>query len=552
MQTRHKGEGVNLDAIRAELARRGVMTTTVTKEEREEKQEELKRCIIDPAYWISNYVFTYDPRLAEPFIKFKLFPRQEEMVHWLELRQDTRSSGCVEKSRDVGATWIISAFLLHRWLWYEGFAGGVGSRKLEYVDNIGDPKSIFEKLRMILRKLPNWMMPYGFEWKKHSLEGRLINPAMQSSIIGEGGAQIGRGGRTSMYVVDEFNYLEKPDLAEAALRDNTNVVIYVGTPNGLVGIAEKRKTLPLFTFHWKDDPRKNTWKREDGLTGQGPGAPVGAIYPWYEEQKIAHRGSEWILAQEIDIDYLGAGHPRFDRTYLAEIQQEQPAPLYEEMPWNSSWSATVKTWKEAKHGRRYAIFVDVAEGESEPKGDPDYSVAHVYCLTDWEQVCTYRGRPDTHTFAVDLAALGELYGGADIVIERTGPGLSTLKTLTDEIAYPSVWHTVRSDESAVAGVISGAKFKQESEAELDGIINDMKQGFPGFVWNDPNTIDEMLHFSIKPNGKASAEAGYHDDEVTCCKLASIYLPQMMNRKITSIPHDPPKPKVCYGQVTRRR
>lgn len=540
----------NLQQLLGEIHRRGIPVSYVPPDERKGQQDELIKCIEDPVYWIRKYVMTYDPRLPDPFVPFNLYPRQEEMIRWMEERQLRQEPGCIEKSKDVGATWLICAFLLHRWLWSEGFAGGLGSRKLEYVDNLGDPKSLFEKVRMILRKLPAWQIPLGFDWRRYSKECSLINPSMHSSLIGEGGSQIGRGGRTSIYVVDEFNYLEHPDLAEASLRDNTNVVLYVGTPNGLVGIAEKRSVLPTFTFHWKDDPRKNGWVAGE-KKGNGPGAPEGAIYPWYEAQKEKHRGSEWIVAQEIDIDYLGAGRPKFDRTYLDTLLKTLRDPIMVEEPWSSAWQGTVKTWKMPDPKGRYAIFVDVAEGESEPKGDPDYSVAHVYDLANWEQVATYRGRPDTHMLAIDLAALGETYGFAELIIERTGPGLSTLRTLLDEVGYPCVYHTALSEDNAKPGFMATAKSKSDSEFELEGIIGDMREGFAGFKWNDKNTLTELMHFSIKPNGRAEAEPGFHDDEVTCCKIAALLLPQMATLRYRE-PISPVEGQNYYGNLSRGR
>ena len=37
-------------------------------------------------------------------------------------------------------SYVVLGFYLHRWLFVEGFAGGVGSRKEDLVDKKGDPK----------------------------------------------------------------------------------------------------------------------------------------------------------------------------------------------------------------------------------------------------------------------------------------------------------------------------------------------------------------------------------------------------------------------------
>lgn len=505
------------------------MTEAVDIESPEDvSDEEKERVRADVVHFVRNYCQLYDPRLEKPYFPFDLFPIQEECLRWLEERLGLGESGCLEKSRDVGASTLLCAFLLHRWLFREGFAGGVGSRKLEYVDNPGDPKSLFEKIRFMLRRLPWWMMPKGFSWDKHSFEGRLLNPATGGSIIGEGGAHIGRGGRTTVYIVDEYNFLERPDLADAALRDNSNTIIYTGTPNGLVGIYKKKSFLPTFTISWRDDPRKDE--------------------SWYQKQVDKHRDSPWIVKQEIDIDYLGSGSPKFNRDVLLKLMEACPDPMMVE---DSPWSGEVKTWRQAFKGGEYVIVADVAEGIQSESGDPDFSKAHVYDLRNWEQVCRYHGRMETHEFAVDLAALGELYNSALVVVERTGPGLSVLSTLTEECSYPNVWHTVLGENNSRAGWMATARSKKQSDDDLASYIGDMKEGFASFVWNSKETLEELFHYVVKPNGRCEAEPGYHDDEVSCCRMAADILPQLsvnrydkqyLNRAL----EQPPKPRVLYG------
>lgn len=526
---------LTLEAAIAELKKRGKEVEIVSEEEKVRRRAELLKCAGDCAYFIKTYCKTYDPRLLDPFVPFDLFARQEDLVRWLDERLSTQTGGVVEKSRDVGVSWVICAWLLHKWLFWNGFAGGVGSRKLEYVDSKGDPKSLFEKFRMMMERLPSWMIPPLFEKKKHDLECRLLNPAIHASITGEGGTDIGRGGRTTAYLVDEYNYLEHPEMADAALRDNTNCPIYVGTPNGLKGIYEKRDTWNCFRFHWLDDPRKNV-KDADGT------------YPWYERQKHNHRDQPWIIKQEIDIDYLGSGHPAFDRVHLVTILEKvkREKPIMEEVPGQSAWAGEVRTYKHPEQYARYLIVADVAEGESRlTNGDPDWSVAHVYDCETWEQVVTYRGRCDVHAYAVDLATLGEMYNYAEICVERTGPGIATIKTLTEEIGYPGIWGEYSPNGNIKHGWMATAKSKATAESELGSIIADMKEGFDGFIWNDPRTVEELIHYAVLPTGRTEAEPGWHDDHVSATRMAALLLPGMTTRR-KMLPTKPPKPVVTYG------
>jgi hypothetical protein len=248
-----------------------------------------------------------------------LFPRQEEFLRWLEERERLKEDAAVEKSRDMGVTWLCAGFLIHHWLFHPGFKGGIGSRKEILVDRLGDPDSIFEKMRILLRNLPKWMLPAGFNWKKHDSELKLLNPDTQASITGEAGDNIGRGGRNAVYIVDEAAFIDHPQLADAALSQNTNCRFYVSTPHG-GGLFSQKCTsgqMPVFRLHWKDDPRKNAWELVDklgatvdyGLGGSSapelipPGCCV--IYPWYEREKARLRDPV-AVAQELDIDHTAS------------------------------------------------------------------------------------------------------------------------------------------------------------------------------------------------------------------------------------------------------
>lgn len=234
------------------------------------QRQEMERCKKDPIHWINSWVTTYDPRIEDPTkreMPFKLFPKQEELVLWLRERRRLKQDGVIEKARDSGVSYVCLTNALHCWLFEDGYKAGVGSYKEEKVDRLGDPDSLFEKLRMIMRRLPAWMKPKGFKEREHMLQCRLMNPANGSIIIGEIGDNIGRGGRNLEYYVDESAFLDHPDLAESSLSGNTNVRFDISTPNGIGNwYYRKRHSLPeqqVFTFTWGDDPRKDeAWKQK--------------------------------------------------------------------------------------------------------------------------------------------------------------------------------------------------------------------------------------------------------------------------------------------------
>lgn len=245
----------------------------------------------NPARFISDWGMTYDPRNAEidqpTTIPFVLFVKQVEFIGWLHDLWRGRRDGLCEKSRDMGVTWLCVWFAVWLWLFYPGTVSGFGSRKEEYVDKIGDPKSIFWKARQAIELLPEEFQPAGWSVDKHAPYMRIVNPENGSTVVGEAGDNIGRGNRTSIYFKDESAFYEHADAIDAALSQTSNCKIDVSTPNG-AGNAFYRKRhggrIPVFVFDWKDDPRKDK--------------------EWYRKQLESL--DKVIVAQEIDRDYEGS------------------------------------------------------------------------------------------------------------------------------------------------------------------------------------------------------------------------------------------------------
>lgn len=254
-----------------------------------------------PGDFIMHWMDTFDPRKTEnKWMPFVFFIRQGEFVSFLhECRQDGQS-GLVEKCRDAGATWIACGYSVWSWLFIENDAIGWGSRKQDLVDKLGDADSIFEKMRLIINRMPDIWRPDGFKVREHATFMKLINPANGATISGEAGDNIGRGGRKALYFKDESAHYARPELIEAALGDNTNCQIDISSVNGLNNVFHRRrengvdwtpgKKIPsgktrVFVIDWKDHPNKTQ--------------------AWYDERraKFESEGMLHLFAQEVDRDY---------------------------------------------------------------------------------------------------------------------------------------------------------------------------------------------------------------------------------------------------------
>lgn len=291
---------VRLPEVMTEMTRRYYYKAAIEQNELS-IQAELYKCRNDPVHWFNNWIWTYDPRgmaFGLPAnIPFVLRPKQVELVAWLEERESTQTHGLIEKSRDEGMSYVVLGFFLHRWLFVEGFAGGVGSRKEELVDKKGDPKTLFHKFRDMFSKMPQWLKPKDFVEKVHDNYMRIINPDNGATITGEAGDNIGRGGRTTIYFLDEWAFVERQEAVDAAISQNTNVHIKGSTPNGIGDRFHQDRfsgRYAVFTMPWRDNPDKNWTVRYNGKV----------IYPWYEKQLATL--DDVVLAQEVDINYAAS------------------------------------------------------------------------------------------------------------------------------------------------------------------------------------------------------------------------------------------------------
>lgn len=244
----------------------------------------------NPAQFIIDWGMTADPRNVErglpASIPFLLFPKQEEWIQWFMDRWKSQEPGITEKTRDMGMSWLTIGLASTVCMFNEGFVVGFGSRKEEYVDKIGSPKSLFDKARTFMRLLPK---EFRGTWddRKHAPHMRILFPDTGSVITGESGDGIGRGDRTSFYIVDESAFLERPQLVDASLSATTNCRQDISTPNGMGNsFAQRRHSgkIKVFTFHWRDDPRKDD--------------------AWYEKQ--VNDLDPVTVAQEIDINYAAS------------------------------------------------------------------------------------------------------------------------------------------------------------------------------------------------------------------------------------------------------
>lgn len=228
------------------------------------------------ADFINDWCVTFDPRQIEvglpAVMPFVLFPKQREVIDTIVEQWRAGKPLLIEKSRDVGLSWIVVCVGIALCLFHDGMVIGYGSRKEEYVDQLDSPKSLFYKARMVLRHLPPEFRG-GWIEKRNGTYMRLTFPTTGSAMVGEAGDSIGRGDRTGIYFVDEAAHLARPQLIEASLSATTNCRIDLSSVNGMDNpFATKRHggKIRVLIFDWRDDPRKDEQWYADQLDTLDP------------------------------------------------------------------------------------------------------------------------------------------------------------------------------------------------------------------------------------------------------------------------------------------
>jgi hypothetical protein len=348
-----------------------------------------------PADFINDWGMTFDPRNAEvglpTTVPFLLFPRQREFVEFVRRKWLAREDWLAEKSRDMGVSWLCVGIAVWMFLFHKGTVVGFGSRKEEYVDRIGDPKSLFWKVRQFIELLPVEFRPKGWDAKACAPFMRITNPENGAAIIGEAGDNIGRGNRTSIYFKDESAFYERPESIDAALSQTSNCKGDVSTPNGAGNpFYKKRKggKVEVFTFHWKDDPRK------------GP--------DWYAKQQ--RELDPVVLAQEVDIDYEASVTDAFIPGQLVDAAQALgPADI--EALGHEKWGLDV-----ARFGDDKSVLTKRTGRLVKPQ-------------TSWGQI-------DTMALANAVWALAKVEKPAQIAVDVIGVGAGVCDRLAELAGNP--------------------------------------------------------------------------------------------------------------------
>ncbi len=273
-----------------------------------------EQCKRDTAYFINNFLWTYDDRIGEdeplvlyPFQDTKMVKPYDEFV---KVKAPRRVTLGYAKSRGQGFTWVELACRLKMFLFANNWSILIGTENRDDVDDGGQNathESLYGKLRYMIRHLPVWFVKdlLGPLFKREEFNKRhhLQNPLKPKNVIHgkQLGGMFGRSRRYSEAFADEVAWADEMKDANTALKQTTNRFTFGSTPRGEDNFfaAAMRGIFPGVVKFWM------WW-------GEHPMCDLA----WYNAQRQDMDDDD--VAQELDISFtMSVGGRVLDRVKIA-------------------------------------------------------------------------------------------------------------------------------------------------------------------------------------------------------------------------------------------
>jgi hypothetical protein len=497
-------------------------------------------CRRDPIFFIDAFCYTVDPRSKTsrkvPFILWKY----QEMALWDIVDAMGDHDLLIEKSRDMGASWLCLAAITWAWLFHPDIYALLVSSKEEMIDAPGNPKTLFWKIDYLLHSLPSWLMPRGFN-STCRIRNHLENPENGSVVDGEATVDnVARGDRRTVILFDEFAAVPNGHRMASASRDASDCRIFNSTPNGTNNAFYDLRKQPIkrLRLHWSDHPKKrlglyttdscrlHAIDAKNYPSNYKPVLDGKLRSPWYDLQ-CERAASPREIAQELDIDYLGSGFQYFNAAVIQSIisryarepdivgNLEYDAMLGEPIRFVPNSQGLMRLWiclnAENKPSCDYKIYagVDVSAGVG----------ASNSCISGYNKVTKVKVfeyanpylRPEE--FAACAVAIGRFFFNAKFIWEHFGPGRQFGSRLL-ELGYYNFYYRKREEKiSKTVTDVPGWAPTPEKRALLLGAYRAALESGECVNYS-ALSLGECLEYSFGPDGRIIHSASKVRDDPT--------------------------------------
>lgn len=294
----------------------------------------LMECAEDEMVFFDLFATTYEPRLPEsPDLPMFMFPYQREAIARIIKAENDRTDLLIEKTRDMGMTWVLIWHMIHHWLFRDQWYGILGSRKEDEVDNKA-PQSLFGKMRYGLYALPPWVRPQKFRKSDCDLHMKLVNPDRMSYMEGESANEnFARGKRSAMIFMDELFFWKYAKESWRSATDSSPTRIGVSTPAPTSFARNLRNSLEeqgnLLTLDWRMHPFKDE--------------------EWFKKEELRRSSDPLATAGELELSYVSdptlAYYPEASRCPTRDLNYNPDLPLYLGLDFGSQDKTAVTYWQ---------------------------------------------------------------------------------------------------------------------------------------------------------------------------------------------------------------
>ena len=326
-------------------------------------------CMEDVLFFMGFAMWSLEPRARVKVRPFIPWPHQEEPFVAIDqaiddaAREEKAIDVLVDKSRAQGGTFGYLWIDLRRWLRDSMFSAGYVTRNEALVDSATDDSTLFWKLAWAIDMLPFWMVPRGFEMKKHrSLSGHsLLNPVNGATLVGyAAGQDVAAGGRKTVFTCDEFGAKDfisggKDESVMESLHDVTNCIRLVSARYADAGVFNEACNDPDHSglhliLDWKDNPihAKDSYvvrnimpearkpEEQDTVDAYHTKNPdlqrrlerkgykwTGVVRsPWYDMRCLRPTATPRLIASQLDRDPRGAVGKVFPSDLLDQVKRK--------------------------------------------------------------------------------------------------------------------------------------------------------------------------------------------------------------------------------------
>ena len=557
-------------------------------------------CKEDILFFINAFCWLYEPRnsrlrgTTSNVIPFLTYGYQDRDFVVMNEALGDRDIG-VEKSRDLGATWMFLTLLFYQWMFYDFSSFGIMSRTADLVDKPGKKDTLMWKLDFLLTGdggkggLPPWMRPELYRTAM-LMENRSNGSTFEGASTTEDAF---RGGRKKCIAIDEYAAFPNGDdyKALAATQHATDCRMFVSTPKGASGayydVMHQKSNMLKVVMDWKAHPDRRIGlytcdagvveilDKEYDFPEDYPFVKDGKTRsPYYDQECMRPGATPQSIAQELDRDYGGSEYQIFGKDLYETGRVGIRSPysrgmlFYDEATLDPDFQKTEDgPWKMWIHqdsqGRpigtgQYVIGCDIAAGLGGSYSSN--SVAVVVDRVTHEQVAEFATntmRPEA--FADLVISACKWFNDAYLIWEMNGaPGGAFGRQVIEQF-YPNIyfretegrsykkksktpgWFSNDKNKLSVLSKMSSAVQSKQYLIRSDKLLNECRQ----YVYKDGKVVHSR---SVKTQDDSS-KGQAHGDRVIAAALA--WHGVLDRPPVTKAPSDEIRDDAPIGSMARR-